>query len=342
MVTNSQPNNPPGQPSSQRVQAAFDAFDKALLLDADERNEAQNFHLELTKHLKEKGLTKDAFLQGSFARKTMLKPLRDVDKVEILHDNYLELMKVPGGAERAADLVENALRELHPDATYERTRHSIKLDLGEDTFSFDVVPAFEVEDGSGDVWIMDRENDSWKKSNTRELMKVVAARNAECGGAFIHQIRFVKQWVRTVLGERIPGLHIESISYECVDEKFGHAEAVARIIECGARLLDPHNDYSDPTGEDELSKKLSDTDREVARQAFVAASFKTSEAMALDAAGRQDAAIAVWVSIFGDAFSETKPTGGQYLKGLASGAPVATGIPTHHQGTTPTRAWAPW
>jgi predicted nucleotidyltransferase len=340
MVTNSQPNIPPGQPTSRRVQEAFEALDNELLLDSDERNDAQKFHKELTKHLKEKGIIKDAFLQGSFVRKTMLKPLRDVDKVVIFHDDYIELKTAVGGAERAADLVETALREFYPNATYERTRHSIKLDLGEDTFSFDVVPAFEVDDESGDVWIMDRDNDSWKQSNTRELIKVVAARNAECDGTFIHQVRFAKFWVQKALGNKISGLDVESIAYTCIDAKLGHAEAMERIVTTGARLLGLVG-YTDPTGVDRLSDKIDRDDRLAARAVFERAVPLVNEAVSLALAGRDKEAIAKWSSLFGESIEQVSQPEKGFLQSLGTGASVAAGIGSAAHTTTPTRAWAP-
>lgn len=62
------------------VAGAFDRLDEALRLDRGELAEARAFHDQITQQLKELGLIRDAFLQGSLARKTMVAPLRDVDK----------------------------------------------------------------------------------------------------------------------------------------------------------------------------------------------------------------------------------------------------------------------
>ena len=63
---------------------AFEKFDDALKLNPADRGRAEKCHNEITLLLKAKGLIIGAFLQGSLARKTMIPPLRDVDKVVIL------------------------------------------------------------------------------------------------------------------------------------------------------------------------------------------------------------------------------------------------------------------
>lgn len=151
-------------------------------------------HLEITTHLKKAGVIDNAILQGSVARKTALKPLRDIDKVGFLHPNYDGLQSSPSGADDAARLVEDVLRRAYLDTLIERARHAIQLDFGEHTFSFDLVPAFECDDGTGDVTIMDLASQTgpWKRSNTRTLIGVVAEKNQQCGGKFVYVVRMVK------------------------------------------------------------------------------------------------------------------------------------------------------
>jgi hypothetical protein len=324
--------------SSAPVERAFNEFDAELNLDPVERLRAITFHNELTARLMDDGVISGSFLQGSFARKTMLSPLRDIDKIFLLHSKYDSWFTGDGGAIAAAELVESALRMHYPDAKFDRTRHALQLELGEDTFSFDVVPAFEAVGDTTDVMIMDLEQASWMRSNTRELIKVVADRNKTCEGAFVHQVRFVKHWKRLVLGDRLPGLHVESIAFACVDEPLGHAEAVLRIFARGVELLG--SGYCDPTGAERLSDKLADVDREAARQAFVDAAALSSRALELDESGQEHQAVATWLQIFGNLFGVGDSTGADYLRGLGAGAAVV-GAKSSAPGATTTRAWAP-
>ena len=67
---------------------------KQLQLDPAERQAARRLHNDVTSHLSEAGLVAGSFLQGSFARKTMLSPLHDVDKVVILRSGLAPIRPV--------------------------------------------------------------------------------------------------------------------------------------------------------------------------------------------------------------------------------------------------------
>jgi len=320
--------------------AAFDEFDSSLNLDPDERGAAQKFHEELSGFLKEQGLIQSAFLQGSFARRTMLSPLRDIDKVVVLKDDYRHLLGAPDGAQATAGLFEVALQDGYPDASIGRARHAIQLDLGEDTFSFDVVPAFESEDDSDDVLIMDLgksliEN-GWERSNTRSLIRVVAERNGICGASFIHAVRHAKQFVRVALSGRLPGLHVEALAYACMDVKLPYAEAAAQILACGSELLDVSRGYHDPTGRERLSDKLDLEDRLTAQQVFAKAARQAQDALEHAAQGDEDGAVAIWRDIFGDPFPAERDRERKFLSGLYAGVGAAAAVPH----VRPTRAWS--
>lgn len=323
---------------------AFNAYDEELNLDPAERRRAEVFHNDLTEYLRQRGLISSAFLQGSFARKTMLKPLRDIDKVVILSADQAHLRDDYWGAQKAADLIEDALREQYPEATFSRTRHAIQMDLGEDTFSFDVVVAVEVSDGSGDVWITDLGEDlshsGWKRSNTRQLIQVIRDRNKDCGRQFVHQVRHAKHFVRTKLSGVLPGLHVEAIAYACVTTKMTHAEAAENILSCGAALLAPGAGYDDPTGAERLSDKLTPTERLLAHQAFTEAAAAARRARELAEARDDGGAIGEWFSIFGPPFPKRDPK--QVLSTAFSSRISESGTPSRHaSGTkaTPKRSW---
>jgi hypothetical protein len=324
--------------------AAFAEYDAALNLDPAERARAELFHRTLTAYLTSIGLIVDSFLQGSFARKTMLKPLRDIDKVVILHPNYLHVLHQPGGARQVATLIEDALRARYPNAKLERSRHSIQMDLGEGKFSFDVVPAFEVGDGTGDVWIMDLgkdfNGDGWKQSNTRALIRVVQHRNQATSGRFVHNARHVKHFVRKKLDELIPGLHVESIAFTCITTNLTDDEAAERILTCGAELLRPGMGYTDPTGVDRLSEKLDSETRAAAQQAFTAAAATAQEARRLSAQGDHDGANAQWFSIFGEPFPARDPA--SVVRSSFGGRITDAGNPTTRGQGTPARTTRSW
>lgn len=316
---------------------AFEAFHNSLKLDSAERLRAEKCHNEITLLLKGRGLIVNAFLQGSFARKTMISPLRDIDKVVILDESLRGL-----SPDEVMDRLEDTLSVRYPKATFDRTRHSLKLDFGTDSFCFDVVPAWETTTDDDDVLIANRDTGGWDRSNSRELMRVVAARNEACGGGFIHIVRMIKHLVAHGMDETIPGLHVESIAYMAIATSTPYPQAALLVLDAGVRLLG--GTYTDPTGKDRLSDRLTDEERSLARSAFSAAAAKAREARDLADAGDHTNAVRVWHDLFDDPFPE--PNGqslGAALAAAVSGSVTSSGhvSPTTaaRQSAPPTRSW---
>jgi hypothetical protein len=75
------------------------------------------------------------------------------------------------------------------------------------------VPAFETDTDDDDVLIANTETNTWDRSNTRTLIRVIAERNQACDGRFVHQVRMAKRFVVHSLEGLIPGLHVETFAY---------------------------------------------------------------------------------------------------------------------------------
>jgi hypothetical protein len=316
---------------------AFDDFDDELKLDPAERLRAEKCHNEITLLLIGADLIVKAFLQGSFARKTMISPLRDVDKVVILGDKLRGLTP-----DQVMDRLQEVLAAAYPAVTFDRTRHSLKLDFGDDSFCFDVVPAWETNTDDDDVLIANRDSGGWDRSNTRQLMRVVAERNKQTDGGFVHAVRMIKHLVAHQMDEIIPGLHVESLAYLGLTSPMTYANACVTIIESAATWL--AHGYNDPTGVDPISNRLTPEQRASAQAQFVAAAARATEAHKLAEAGDHDNATRVWHDIFGETFPEPESQLlGAALASAAGGSVTSTG---HTSATTrgrqpapPTRSW---
>jgi Second Messenger Oligonucleotide or Dinucleotide Synthetase domain len=325
------------------VASAFARFDQELLLDPNERAAAEKMHQEITAEMLSARVIVDFFLQGSFARKTMIAPLRDIDKVVILAPGWANLQTTAGGPDKAMDLIQNVIATKWPAATFDRTRHSLKVDFGENNFSFDLVPAFETTTDDNDVEIADRKTGGWRRSNTRRLIAVVQERNEECGGRFIHQARMVKSFVRNLLGDEFPGLHAEAIAYVAITTTMADADAVAAVLSTAVVAL--RDGYYDPTGVDRLSDRLDPNLRQRAKAAFLRASEGAQEALRLQWAGDQLAAIRLWSTILGAPFPDVAPQSvDQTFRIAAAGGSITTAgtassTSAGRQESRPTRSW---
>lgn len=331
--------------AAETVSEAFDRYDDHLKLDRAERNAARDTHNRIRDVLRAAGLIVDAFLQGSFARKTMLAPLRDIDMIVILADSLESLRNDPAGPAKAMQLLIDALRVEFPDATFEPGRHAVKIDFEDGRFTFDCVPAFEVGNAARDVLIANTDDGTWDRSNTRQLIQVVQDRNQGCDGRWVHHARMCKDFVSKALAslpDKLPGLVSESICYHAVTAPTSHPEAMAAVLRAGARMLP--GPISDLTGFDVLTDKIPDHILDAALWAFASAAEKADQALALAAAGDEPAAVDLWHAIFGEGFPPApQPSIDETITGLMSGGMTATGRTTTQrtavQPARPTRAW---
>lgn len=322
----------------QTTDDAFEQFDEDLL-DSTERLRAIEVHNRITELLIDKRLIAGAFLQGSFARKTMIAPLRDIDKVVLLHRDLSG-----SSPDQVMDLLQAVLEAEYPDVTFERSRHSLKMDFGEDSFSFDIVPAWESDgDDDDDVLIADRETGGWKRSNTRELIRVVSERNQGTDGLFIHQVRMGKQVIKHLLDGAIPGLHVESWAYMTVAEKLPHDEALSRILDAAALHLGGH--YTDPTGSDVISDRLDTAVVGTARPVLERAAERAREARELTASGDHTEAIRIWHDLCGDLFPQAPVQNAETAlrRSFEGGSMTSSGtVSTSRRdpdSSIPTRSW---
>lgn len=317
---------------------AFDEFDENLKLDRTERDAAQKIHNDITSLLIEKGLITGAFLQGSFARKTMISPLRDVDKVVILHEVLRGLTP-----DEVMDLVQAAVAAAYPGVTFARTRHALQIDFGPTSFYFDTVPAWETDTNDDDVLIANRDTGSWDRSNTRKLIRVVAARNGATKGLFIHQVRMGKQAIKHLLDGIVPGLHVESWAYIAITKPMAHDAALAKLLATGAELID--GTYTEPTGVDTISKRVKPDVIARAKPVLVRAASDAQAARALTDAGNHDEAIRIWHGLFGDLFPEPPAQDDrQALQRSFLGGAVTTGgtVSTARNAGQTNRPVRPW
>ncbi len=317
---------------------AFDESDENLKLDPNERALAEKMHNDITELLRAAGIVICAFLQGSFARKTMIAPLRDVDKVVVLTEAMRGLTP-----DQVMDRIQEVIGKAYPYVTFDRSRHALQVDFGAESFYFDMVPAWETTTDDDDVLIANRDTGGWDRSNTRELIRVVAKRNGDTNGRFIHQARMGKQAVKHLLDGLVPGLHVESWAYGAITTSLAHDEAVTRIFEAGAQLLG--QTYTDPTGFDPISKRLKPGVVDTAKPVFEKAAADAHRARQLTDAGDHEAAIAIWFSIFGDCFPAPDDQA-TIRSSFAPGATITTAGAVSRSGqgpqrTQPVRPWRP-
>ncbi|MEV4273469.1 hypothetical protein ACIODS_17010 [Micromonospora chalcea] len=327
---------------------AFDEFDASLNLYPREREQAQRRHQEITDVLTAAGIAKSTFLQGSFARKTMPKPLKDVDMVVVLAEVYRALWFGSGrGGPAAAMAAIRAVVAAHwPEARFDvdkQPAHALQVTFPDCTFTVDLVPAFDDLNGSEDVFIADRDLDRWERSNTRTLRRVISERNLATTGVFVHQVRMGKAFKSHQPAlEKLCGLVIESLWYAAITKKMPHATAMVTAFENAASAV--LGEVRDPTGADDLTKDWTPSERSTFSRTFALAAKRGQEALRLAADGEHQGAIEIWFALFGEPFpAPSAQTAAQTLSALKAGSITSTGrAVTSQRGAQtnrPARSW---
>ncbi|MEV4086335.1 hypothetical protein ACGFJC_53960 [Nonomuraea fuscirosea] len=330
------------------IPAAFGIFDTALNLDPAVRDKAMQRHQEITEVLTRADIAASTFLQGSFARKTMLKPLKDVDMVIVLSEEFRKAWfgAGKGGPAAAMARLRREIEKHWPDSRFDvddKPAHALQVTFPDCVFTVDLVPAFADINGSEDVFIADRELDRWERSNTRTLRRVVAERNKATGGSFVHQVRMGKSFKggKPEL-EGLCGLVIESLCYAAITKRMAHPAAMVAFFEHAATAV--MGKVLDPTGVDDLAEEWTPSERTIYSKALATAAARGREALSLAADGEHQAAIEIWHSVFGEPFpAPSAQTATQALSALTAGSITSTGRAVSSQrGAQPNRPARSW
>ena len=331
-----------------KVFGAFKAFDKKLKLDPAVTEQARGVAADLEQCLRDAGLLQSRLLQGSFGRKTMRPPLKDVDMVVVLPDALADHRTTPGMSAWAMDKFREAIgaANILPGVAFdvdEAHAHALQLTIPGLDFTVDLVPASETESpDDGWLYIADREKDQWTKlSDVRLLRDKVATRNQECGGVWVNQVRQAKHSL-----DRDPdvkalvcGLLVESLAYEAVTKKVAPQQAMVAIFGVAVdKLTGPYTGLA----QDDLTRKWSGAERAQVLRCFAENRRKAVEAVRLENAGDPVAAVLAWRDVFGDLFPQVEVSFTERLKTISQvgGAVTSDGLLTTAAGNArPARPW---
>jgi len=142
-----------------------------------------------------KGMTVlDDFLTGSYARSTMISPLKeaDVDICAVLDVSYFHFYNGKnGGPAGLLDWVKRTLRQ-----TYTRTpdisRNGQAVTIQFEDFVVDVVPAFYRQGGG--YLIPNAQTNSWISTDPKKHVEIFSAANQTHNGDLVPLIKMLKSW----------------------------------------------------------------------------------------------------------------------------------------------------
>lgn len=291
------------------IHDAFVKYRGKLELTQGEQDDAVRRQTEIRDVMRKSFDLETDFLTGSYRRWTKIKPLKDVDIFCVLGDD--ERHYRDGSPSALLTNVEGTLvKEYGPDNVCGQ-RRSVTVDFGvredengetgDKVMSFDVVPAFTLDDY---YEIPDTATASgWTKTNPKiHYDKAVEAQKA-FADEWKFLVRMAKAWNRYNGKPIKPSFLIEVMALEVLYPPFGgdyRREMQGFFSTLADRI---HEDWHDPAGlGPDVSDSMDVQMRAAAQSALLAAERQAAEAMRLERQGKTGEALRMWHTLLGPLF----------------------------------------
>lgn len=284
---------------------AFRKFKSRLELTESEQKDASRRQQEIREHLDGHFAINDDFLTGSYRRWTKTKPLKDIDIFVVLGEDERHYRDEPPSVLLAA--VEDALVEKYGNEVVSSQRRSVSVEfpgsgsndeLEERVVSFDVVPAFSIEDH---YEIPDTSIASgWTATNPKVHEELAVAAQKAFSNEWKGLVRMAKYWNNHHDKPIKPSFLIEVMALEVLHPSFGgqfDREMQAFFHTLADRIDET---WQDPAGlGPPVSDAMDSARRQLARKALMEAGAAATQAIRLSAGGSQEAALRAWRELFG-------------------------------------------
>jgi hypothetical protein len=329
------------------ITECFTKLDEALTLEPPVAAKAKKLRDDIDEVLTAQGWMETSLVQGSYGRKTMYPPLKDVDLVVVLPKSLRHRVDPKGPAKAMAGFraaIERSPK--FPGVQFDvddRPAHALQLTFPNVPFTFDVVPAFETGNPNW-LYIADREEERWdEKSDVRALRNKVMARNVLTGGIWVRQVRQSKHALRQVpaVKELVCGLLVESLAYDAVTKAMSPQKAAEAIFAAGAKVLGrPYSGLA----LDDLTAKWTPEQRAQVVAFYVERHRLAVEALKLEADDPVAASL-TWAQVFGTEFPEVQEALAERVArtNRFGGGTTSTGVlttsPRVPAATRPVRPW---
>lgn len=138
-----------------------------------------------------------SFLIGSYARRTAIRPLDDVDIVVVVDPSAWQrplgrLLDLAPPPERILKSFARAIKYRYPTSGVHVQRRSVGLKM--DHLDIDIVPAMEKQERDGAICVPDRSADNWIDSDPSLHSTVVTEINKASKKKFLALVRLLKAW----------------------------------------------------------------------------------------------------------------------------------------------------
>ncbi len=168
---------------------------------------------------------KDTFLSGSYARRTAINKIKDVDVICIL-----DIDRGITDAEVVLAWIEGILGKHYDKPKRQGRSIGIKAQNG---VCLDIVPSTPHSDDDGPLWIPDREARAWVQTHPKGQIAAGISKNKITNGYFVQVVKLLKFWRDRLPTEssRLKSYILESLIHGTIGYPTSHAGAIVSVLE---------------------------------------------------------------------------------------------------------------
>jgi hypothetical protein len=168
---------------------------------------------------------KDTFLSGSYARRTAINDINDVDVICIV-----DIDKFATEPELVLAWTQSVL-----DKYYSKTKRqgrSVGAQAAKGVW-LDIVPATPMYSDDGPLWIPDRNAKEWVATHPKSQIQTATDKNKTTDGYYVQVVKLMKFWRDRLPTEscRLKSYILESLVHGSIGIPSSHANAVVNVLE---------------------------------------------------------------------------------------------------------------
>jgi len=176
------------------VEDAFQLFLKRISLPESQLEAARRSNGALRRHVEQDSyfgpFIIDSFLNGSFARRTSLQPIKDVDVIVVVDKEWLKAQP-----SSAMESLRRVLAKRYDERRTQRRRRAVNVRLSD--IWLDVLLAVAPEGSESPLQIPDRTASSWIATHPRLQLSLIRDLGKKTNGNYSRLVRLLKAWARS-------------------------------------------------------------------------------------------------------------------------------------------------
>jgi hypothetical protein len=180
--------------TSQLVENAFDLYLSRISPSATQAKAAQRSHNALRDYLSGDDyfgrMLVTSFLNGSYARRTAIRPIKDVDVIVVVGSDWMD--ETPS---TAMESLRRKLAQRYDQRRTLRQRRAVRITLCD--MQLDVLLAVAADGLSKPLYIPDRQQSRWIVTHPKRQLELVSGLAAATDGNYSRLVRLLKGWTTT-------------------------------------------------------------------------------------------------------------------------------------------------